>query len=306
MPSCHLVCCVLLPLLAGCLGAAPPPPQRQLPPPRNPSLADGPWPACHGDSFATDTTTALGPSSTEGSAARKQLLTHDTLFSRANMWLPVSLVYDAPLVGHVGVLIVLSPWTTTTAALAAAAVAAAAVAGGGGGGARGARQRRLRVATRFTGRFDFSYHGAYSSSRDHVYFSSTRRGFRTYWATEPISRGGAPRRVDRFPRRVQPAHGVRDERVVGVLLLYPEHGRTATFQQRRRRRGGAPARAPALLAVEAIARRAMERTAACPFRSRRAAVGAVATAAAAALAVATAAVAAVAVAAVAVAASSRA
>ena len=96
MPSCHLVCCVLLPLLAGCLGAAPPPPQRQLPPPRNPSLADGPWPACHGDSFATDTTTALGPSSTEGSAARKQLLTHDTLFSRANMWLPVSLVYDAP------------------------------------------------------------------------------------------------------------------------------------------------------------------------------------------------------------------
>ena len=59
MPSCHLVCCVLLPLLAGCLGAAPPPPQRQLPPPRNPSLADGPWPACHGDSFATDTTTAL-------------------------------------------------------------------------------------------------------------------------------------------------------------------------------------------------------------------------------------------------------
>ena len=68
----------------------------------HPLLAqDSPWPACHGNAFASDSTDWPGPAAAvaSGSGLTAQLVTHPALFSRASTYLPVSLVFGGTLAG---------------------------------------------------------------------------------------------------------------------------------------------------------------------------------------------------------------
>lgn len=67
---------------------------------QHPLLAqDSPWPACHGNAFASDSTDWPGPAGavSSGSGLTAQLVTHPALASRSSSYLPVSLVFGGAL-----------------------------------------------------------------------------------------------------------------------------------------------------------------------------------------------------------------
>lgn len=64
----------------------------------HPLLAqDSPWPACHGNAYASDSTDWPGPAAavTEGFGLTAQLVTQPKLMSRSTSYLPVSLVFGS-------------------------------------------------------------------------------------------------------------------------------------------------------------------------------------------------------------------
>ena len=103
----------------------------------HPQLANSPWPACHGDAGATDTSLAAGPS---GEAElESQLITHHAIFSLTNTYLPISIVFGGEQLA----------WGTSVSSVLLLQE-----------DEQNPEQWRL-ADTYYNGGFDFSYHGGH-------------------------------------------------------------------------------------------------------------------------------------------------
>jgi hypothetical protein len=81
----------------------------------HPLLAqDSPWPACHGNAYASDSTDWPGPAAAviEGYGLTAQLITQPKLLSRSTSYLPVSLVFGSNASGGAEVV-----WGTSVSAV---------------------------------------------------------------------------------------------------------------------------------------------------------------------------------------------
>jgi len=160
-------------------------------------LSSSSWPLCHGDAHATDTSSFLGPDPA-GTLEAQLVVEYPSLWSRVNTFLPVSLVFDHRFI-----------WGTSVTSTLVFEV--------------DAESSQLKLVDSFdNGRYDWSYHGAYSFvSSQGSYFSSTQRGFNVFAVSKSTASPRIMKRGEFFLGPSSAAEGGLTEVVVGVLPLYP-------------------------------------------------------------------------------------
>jgi hypothetical protein len=159
-----------------------------LHPPLHPLLASrGPWPTCHGDAWATDTSSYPGPSNSSFSA---EVVSVIGIWN--NSYLPISLVFGDDYV-----------WGTSVSSTLLLSE----------------KNGPLEIVDTYWNGFDFSFHGAYSFvTSDGVYFSSSKKGFYAF-ATTVVA--GRPKIVKRGQFELPFRPDYPKEVVVAVQEFYP-------------------------------------------------------------------------------------
>jgi len=184
-------------------------------PPLNPFLADSSWPVCHGNSYATDTSPMIGPNSNDNLLV--EFINYNTLFSRINTYLPVSIVFENDK----------NMWATSVTSTFVLSNEEKENNHNKSTGIINSNNNlnNLKLSIYDNGVYDFSYHGAYSFiSYDGVYFSSSQKGFGAYtkiMRSNDNTHGESEKNSVKVIKRGEFVLNLESyEKVIGVLPLF--------------------------------------------------------------------------------------